>query len=226
MRFIREAVDGVLLPEVFERYLILEQDFVRAAVVSVCRAVATSPDRHAYDGHLRTLHHLIGEQLPGLEQVSVPRVGASASRPELSSSALSEYVAELSIGASYVEIVCCMLPSEVLYARWCATARGKGHDDGLLGDWIDLHTCARYTDQVNYLVAEVDRLDLTTQRLRDLEIWSGMFSTWRLPCTIRVTRRVAVYRGANLAPLDVALPDSPNRIVHSDSLEGPVVVDG
>jgi thiaminase/transcriptional activator TenA len=156
MPFIGRLMDGSLPLEVFDRYLWWEREFVEAAVRVLGAAILRAPSAAAVHGHARTLHTLVSDQFdyfanaPGLAPPG-PRSAA------LAQPLISEVIADAGTD-SYAELVAGMLPSEILYACWCRHAVGRPSRHPAIAAWVHLHTVPPFTDQVDFLVGEVDAL--------------------------------------------------------------------
>lgn len=171
MRFVRDAVDGTLPDEVFARYLVIERDFVDVACRSLGAAVLRAPTGRALRGHFRTLSTFLGEQDDYFDE-ALPSGAADAPvgpRAWEQGSGLGRRVMEVCDTGTYAEVVACMLPSECLYAAWCAEAAARPVSRApMLQQWIDDHARPPYTDTVAFLRGEVDGLDVDDDQLPHL----------------------------------------------------------
>jgi thiaminase/transcriptional activator TenA len=154
MPFITEVIADSISDEVFERYLVWEGLFVDAAARSVGAAVLRAPDQHALIGHSRSLAMLVNDQFGCFD--------TSPQLPGPKSAALAEPLIEDCLAdaarLSYPELVATMLASELLYRVWCHEAAITPSRRSAIAEWVDSHNRAPFTTQVDFLVAETDRL--------------------------------------------------------------------
>lgn len=166
MPFIEQVADDSLSLDEFDRYLWWEREFVYAAVRVLGAAILRAPAVDSMRGHARTLHALVSDQFDYFASNREPAPpgpeSAALARP-----LIAEVITDAET-ASYAELVIGMLPSEILYAQWCRRAAANPSRHSAVAAWVRLHTVPPFTDQVEFLVSEVDALPITSADMPEL----------------------------------------------------------
>jgi thiaminase/transcriptional activator TenA len=162
MPFITQVIDDTLADDVFARYMHWEGRFVDSSARALGAAILRAPNRAALIGHVRTLAMLVNDQFGSFDT-------STGQRPGPRSGALAEPLIQQAVTAaerlSYTELVIAMLPSELLYEVWCRRAVGRPSARPEIADWVRVHTEPPFTAQVEFLVSEVDSLDVSDAEL-------------------------------------------------------------
>ncbi len=152
IRFIEEMTSGTISAESFERYVAIEEAFVRTAARVAGYCVWAAPDWAAVIEHAYTLESLLGKQQDFFLSQNLVEFPVTES--------LSAHVTESIEAFGYPVAIVSMFAAETLYSGWCRAAlecRGVRRDPAVQ-DWIELHTTVEFTDQVRFLGKLVDRI--------------------------------------------------------------------
>lgn len=157
----REIADGSVSPEVYGRYLRLEEDFVWTAARVYGSWIAASDSRATIAALAGAVAELTGPQASYFTEVTArwpadPVTLAPGSR----GARLTEHVlATVEVGGVPAAAVA-MFAAETLYRRWCAEAIAEAAPDRDpdVTAWLAMHTDPAFCAQVDWLAAIVDAL--------------------------------------------------------------------
>ena len=155
-RFVREMTDDRIAPEVFARYLVQEEAFVRRAMRVFALALAKAPEEADLDRLARIVQALATTQ----SDYFIAAAGGAAAPTTLPPAAaeLGEVALGIAAAGSFVEILSGMLAAEWMYLEWCRAAAARGKATGWRRAWIDLHIEPEFEAQVAWLRQRVDGL--------------------------------------------------------------------
>jgi thiaminase/transcriptional activator TenA len=163
MPFVDQVCEDSISDEVFARYLVLELQFVNVAARMLGAAVLRSPTPSALEGHRLTLTALVEDQYTYFGD-ALGQLGTGGSvvgpRAQAQADQLADRVLDVAEHGSYAELVACMLPSEQLYATWCARAVRTPSRRPVIRQWVALHAEPPFTERVTFLVSQVDALSV------------------------------------------------------------------
>lgn len=157
-RFVADIRAGRLPPEVFDRYLVIEDAFVDTAIAIFAFATAKAEGIVRRRRLIAVQDALANEQIAYFERVLAER-GIAASPARLSDrrvGAFREGMLGIARSGGYAEIVTAMFAAEWMYWTWCRDVAPLAVADPHLRDWIDLHAGPDFEAQARWLKAEVD----------------------------------------------------------------------
>ncbi|MBB4932661.1 thiaminase/transcriptional activator TenA [Lipingzhangella halophila] len=179
VRLLTELTAGSVDPEVYARYLRVEEEFVHTAARVLGAAVWDAPRWESTVGHARSLFSLVTEQREYFAHARAQWPAAADLSPAARRAAggLSEHVLRAAADHGYPAIVTSMLAAEQLYLTWCTAATGRDvRREPAVQEWIELHARAPFTDQVAFLRAEVDALPGEVSDARLLDWFTAMLA--------------------------------------------------
>jgi thiaminase (transcriptional activator TenA) len=158
-RFVADIIADRLSPDVFRRYLILEQGFVETAILIFGNAMLKAPAFPQRRRLIGVLHSLAEDQLTYFARV----FGALGLQPQSAARPIPEAAREFNDGmlaiaerGSYADIIAIMLAAEWMYGSWCLRAAKAAITDAELRHWVALHAETGFLDGVNWLINEIN----------------------------------------------------------------------
>lgn len=177
VRFIREITDRTLSQTHYDRYLLIEREFVRTALRITGLCLWSETDS------LRALHHahsiaaLAGEQLDYFDRALGDREIPGAAAVLARSAVLSEYALAAAERHGYAGVLTCMLAAETLYAGWC-TRTAAGWEEGVSGpqaEWVRMHATPAFATQARLLGVMLDAQEISADGALG-EVFRGMLA--------------------------------------------------
>ena len=161
-RMTRDMTADCLPADVLLRYLVYEHDFVETAVTIFGYALVKAPGIAEQTRLAAALQGLTTDQLAWFRRV-FDALGVSDDQrvvadPPPAVSAFRDGMLSLAAHGTYEEILTGIAAAEWMYLTWCRTAHARRPSDPVCGEWIALHVTPPFTDQVAWLLDELDRL--------------------------------------------------------------------
>ena len=161
-RMTRDMAADCLPADVLLRYLVYEHGFVETAVTIFGYALVKAPGIAEQTRLAAALQGLTTDQLAWFRRV-FDALGVSDDQrvvadPPQAVSAFRDGMSSLAAHGTYEEILAGMAAAEWMYLTWCRAAHACRPSDPVCGEWIALHVTPPFTDQVDWLLEELDRL--------------------------------------------------------------------
>lgn len=161
-RMTRDMAADSLPADVLLRYLVYEHGFVETAVTILGYALVKAPGIAEQTRLAAALQGLTNDQLAWFRRV-FDALGVSDDQrivadPPPAVSAFRDGMLSLAAHGTYEEILAGMAAAEWMYLTWSRAAHARRPIDPVCGEWIALHVTPPFTDQVDWLQDELDRL--------------------------------------------------------------------
>ena len=161
-RMTRDMAADSLPADVLLRYLVYEHGFVETAVTIFGYALVKAPGIAEQTRLAAALQGLTTDQLAWFRRV-FDALGVSDDQrivadPPPAVSAFRDGMSSLAAHGTYEEILAGIAAAEWMYLTWSRTAHARRPSDPVCGEWIALHVTPPFTDQVDWLLDELDRL--------------------------------------------------------------------
>jgi thiaminase/transcriptional activator TenA len=197
-RFVTDIIADRLDPMVFRRYLVFEHAFVETAILIFGQAMLKAPafpQRRRLIGVLRALaEEQLGYFARTFAALGVAPRGATPALPEAVRAFDGGMLAIAETGR-YADILAIMLAAEWMYRTWSLRAAKTEIAEPQLRHWVAIHTEADFLDQVDWLLAEIEREaaaldDAGRQRLSglfrralilEIDFHSAAYDDWPVP---------------------------------------------
>lgn len=164
-RFVRDVADDCLPPEVFDRYLQIEGDFVETAIAIFGYAVAKAPDISARRKLIAVLDALANEQIAYFERVNAVRgvIPDTSLRNHPDVRAFSDGMLAIARDGTYAEILAAMFAAEWMYLTWSDLVAKKMPSEPHLRHWVSMHVSDNFRAGAQWLKDSLDQMgtDLT-----------------------------------------------------------------
>ena len=195
-RMTRDMAADTLPADVLLRYLVYEHGFVETAVTIFGYALVKAPGIAEQTRLAAALQGLTTDQLAWFRRV-FDALGVSDDQrvvadPPPAVSAFRDGMLSLAVHGTYEEILAGMAAAEWMYLTWSRTAHAHRPSDPVCGEWIALHVAPPFTDQVDWLLDELDRSRARSWHRRgstSSRLPSGARSSSRSGSMTRRTRR-------------------------------------
>ena len=159
-RFVNDIIADRLDPDVFRRYLVFEHGFVETAILIFGQAMLKAPAFAQRRRLIAVLHSLAEDQLTYFASVFraldlSPNVAATPA--PVAVQRFDGGMLAIAERGSYADIVAIMLAAEWMYGTWCLRAANTAIAEAELCRWVALHVETGFLDQVNWMIAEINR---------------------------------------------------------------------
>ena len=159
-RITRDMAEDTLPPDALRRYLVYEHGFVETAVTIFAYALAKAPGIAEQSALVETLHALTNDQLEYFDRV-FRALGIAAEERESvplpgNVLAFGDGMMRLAAHGTYEEIIAGMAAAEWMYLTWSRDAHERKPRDPVCAEWIALHVGRQFTDQVEWLLGQLD----------------------------------------------------------------------
>ena len=159
-RITRDMADDTLPPDALRRYLVYEHGFVETAVTIFAYALARAPGIAEQSVFVETLHALTNDQLQYFDrvfrQLHVPAAERDSTPMPPDVLAFRDGMMRLAAHGTYEEIIAGMAAAEWMYLTWSRNAHDRKPRDPVCAEWIALHVGRQFTDQVEWLLGQLD----------------------------------------------------------------------
>lgn len=162
--FVRQATDGSLPTIVLARYLRLEEAFVETSTRARGAAILIAPTAEAINGHYRSMSSLVADQRGYLRHAQQLLQEPAPISPEArqQASRLSDRMIDLASQGDYAKLLTAITTTEILYRHWCGSAlKEQAERNPVLQQWVADHTRPPFTDDVDFLVSQMNATTLT-----------------------------------------------------------------
>lgn len=161
-RFVRDIAADRLPVEVFDRYLLIEGDFVETAISIFGYAVAKASDLDDRRKLIVSLDALANEQMPYFETAFARRglMPRPALQIEPRVTAFREGMLAIARDGDFSVIITAMFAAEWMYWTWCTAIRNAPLSDPMVRDWIEMHAAPGFESQARWLRSRLDMLGL------------------------------------------------------------------
>jgi len=163
-RFTQELIDDTLSDAVFARYLIQDYAFLQSLAQTLELAIDHAPDETSKTILSGFLDSVTGDEndyfLRSFDALGVSKLMWSEAKKTTTTRRLGDIMLNAARNG-YAETLAVLLPAEWVYLSWASAAGEARPKRFYLAEWIEIHANPAFTDFVEWLRAETDRLGPT-----------------------------------------------------------------
>ncbi|SLN11042.1 TENA/THI-4/PQQC family protein [Roseivivax jejudonensis] len=157
-RFVRDIATDALPRAVFDRYLLIEGEFVATAISIFAFATIKTEDIGDRRRLIAVQHALANDQIPYFEKLRDRRAIAAA--PQVAKDprvvAFDRGMFDIAAKGDLPQILAAMFAAEWMYLTWCQRVSSNPISDPDIRKWVDMHTDADFSDQAHWLKTRLD----------------------------------------------------------------------